>query len=90
MTFVGDFVASFIGCVCAQRRVDEVHDTARLGGYEPNTFHDTSVHGALVRTKYFFNARYLWHKDEVCAPDAHVAQGQSRAADASCTRGRLP
>ena len=60
---------------CAQRQVDSVHETSRVGGYTPNTFHDTSVHGALVRTKYFFNARYLWHKDEVTQPDAQSAKG---------------
>lgn len=45
------------------------------GGLLPNTFHNTFAFGKLVRTKYFFNARYLWTKEQLEDASAKRAEG---------------
>ena len=45
------------------------------GTFRDNTFHDTTSFGRVVRTKYFFNARYLWTKEDNETPGAKRAEG---------------
>lgn len=57
-------------------RCDSIDTAAREGRLPATCSHSTfNKGGGLKRTKFFFGARYLWTKEQLGAPDAHVANG---------------
>ena len=59
-----------------EKRCDVLDASARAGHLPPACTHSTfGKGGGLKRTKYFFGARYLWTKEQLSAPDAHIAKG---------------
>jgi hypothetical protein len=59
-----------------ERRCDSIDTAAREGRLPATCSHSTfNKGGGLKRTKFFFGARYLWTKEQLAAPDAHIAKG---------------
>jgi hypothetical protein len=57
-------------------RCDSIDTAAREGRLPTTCSHSTlNKSGGLKRTKFFFGARYLWTREQLAAPDAHVAKG---------------
>ncbi|KAL4516576.1 hypothetical protein Ndes2526B_g05164 [Nannochloris sp. 'desiccata'] len=57
-------------------RCDLIDSAAREGRLPATCSHSTlNKGGGLKRTKFFFGARYLWTREQLAAPDAHVAKG---------------
>jgi hypothetical protein len=56
---------------------DHIDTSAREGRLPATCSHSTlnKGGGGLKRTKFFFGARYLWTREQLAAPDAHVAKG---------------